>query len=154
MGMPRGPGSYPPRRRSRPKAPVSSATRRPDRTQGILPLRAPERIGAQKIRDRDERLPIGRRVTRFLLLLTAAVLLANGIAGERGLIQTARVRREYRQLTEAVARIQRENRQLALQAYRLRHDPSAIEELARGELGLVLPGEQLFIITERPVPGP
>ena len=87
-------------------------------------------------------------------MLTAAVLLANGIAGERGLVQTARVRREYRQLTAAVAQLQRENRQLALQADRLRHDPSAIEELARGELGLIRPGEQLFIITDRPLPGP
>ena len=132
---------------------MSSATRRRDRTQGTLPL-YPWRTGAQKIRPRDERFPTGRRVTRFLLMLTAAVLLANGIAGERGLVQTARVRREYRQLTAAVAQLQRENRQLALQADRLRHDPSAIEELARGELGLIRPGEQLFIITDRPLPGP
>ena len=89
---------------------------------------------------------------RFLLILTATVLLANGIAGERGLVQTARARRKYRELSETVARLQRENRQLALQADRLRHDPSAIEELARGELGLIRPGEQLFIITDRPVP--
>ncbi len=64
----------------------------------------------------------------------------------------ARVRREYDQLTESVARLRRENRQLALQADRLRHDPAAIEELARRELGLIRPGEQLFIITDRPVP--
>ncbi len=97
---------------------------------------------------------MGRRVARFLLVLTAAVLLANAVAGERGLVQSARVRREYQHLAESVARLQAENRQLALQADRLRHDPSAIEELARRELGLIRPGEQLFIITDRPVPGP
>ncbi|HIN10000.1 MAG TPA: septum formation initiator family protein [Acidobacteria bacterium] len=78
--------------------------------------------------------------------------MANAIAGERGLVQTARVRRAYLQMADSIARLQRENRQLALQADRLRHDPSAIEELARRELGLIRPGEQLFIITDRPVP--
>ncbi len=97
---------------------------------------------------------MGRRVARFLLVLTAAILLANAVAGERGLVQSARVRREYQHLAESVARLPAENRQLALQADRLRHDPSAIEELARGELGLIRPGEQLFIITDRPVPEP
>ncbi len=150
--MTRGPRLSSPRRRSRRKARGPSATRRPDRAQGILPFRSPTRSGAQKIRHNDERPPIGRRLARFLLVLTAAVLLANAIAGERGLVQTATVRREYRQLVDSIARLQRENRQLALQADRLRHDPWAIEELARRELGLIRPGEQLFIITDRPVP--
>jgi cell division protein FtsB len=88
------------------------------------------------------------------LILTAAVLLANAVAGERGLIQTARVQREYQHLADSVARLQHENRGLAQQADRLRHDLSAIEELARRELGLIRPGEQLFIITERPRSGP
>ena len=93
-------------------------------------------------------------MARSLLVLTAAVLLANAIAGERGLVQSARVRREHQQLAESVVRLQEENRQLSLQAERLRHDPSAIEELARGELGLIRTGEQLFIITDRPIPEP
>ncbi len=90
-------------------------------------------------------------MAKFLLLLTAAVLLANAVAGERGLVQTARARREYQHLANSVARLQQENRQLAQQADRLRHDHSAIEEVARRELGLIRPGEQLFIITERPL---
>jgi len=98
--------------------------------------------------------PIGRRLTRFLLALIAAILLANAIAGERGLLQIARVRREYQDLTESVAQLRRENRQLARQADRLRHDPSAVEELARRELGFIRPGEQLFLFTDRPVPRP
>ena len=90
-------------------------------------------------------------MARLLLALTAAILLANAIAGERGLLQTTGARRKYQQLTKSVRELQRENRQLAFQADRLRHDPSAIEELARGELGLIRPGEELFIITDRPV---
>ena len=119
----------------------------------MLLLRPPAQSGAQKIRHHDARPPIGRRLARFVLILTTAVLLGNAVAGERGLVQTATVRREYKQLAESVARLQRENRHLALQADRLRQDPSAIEELARRELGLIRPGEQLFIFIERPVPG-
>jgi cell division protein FtsB len=31
---------------------------------------------------------------------------------------------------------------------RLKDDPAAIEELARGELGLMRPGEKLFIVKD------
>ena len=151
MPRPRAPF---PRRRSQPKTTGSSATRRADRAQGLLPLQPATRSGAQKVRPPDTQPPIGRRLVKFLLLLTAAVLLANAVAGERGLVQTARVRREYQHLADSVARLQQENRGLAQQADRLRHDPSAIEELARRQLGLIRPGEQLFIITERPLSGP
>jgi cell division protein FtsB len=34
------------------------------------------------------------------------------------------------------------------EARRLREEPSAIEEIARRELGLIKPGEKLFIIRE------
>ena len=142
-----------PRRRARPKGSGSSATRRPDRAQGLLPLQPATRSGAQKVRQPDHQPPIGRRVAKFLLLLTTAVVLANAVAGERGLGQTTRARQKYQQLADAIARLQRENRQLARQADRLRHDPSTIEELARRELGLIRPGEQLFIITEQPPSG-
>ncbi len=151
MPRPR-PSSTP--RRSPPKTTGSSATRRPDRAQGLLPLRPAARSGAQQVRPADTPPPIGRRLAKLLLSLTAAVLLANAVAGERGLIQTARVQREYQHLADSVARLQHENRGLAQQADRLRHDLSAIEELARRELGLIRPGEQLFIITERPRSGP
>lgn len=85
--------------------------------------------------------------------LTLAVIVANGVAGDRGLIQTVRMRGERQDLAAAISRLHDENRRLTRQAARLRDDPSAIEELARGELGLIRPGERLFILTDRPVPG-
>ena len=36
------------------------------------------------------------------------------------------------------------------EARRLREDPSAIEDLARRELGLIKPGEKLFIVKDIP----
>ena len=47
-----------------------------------------------------------------------------------------------------------ENAGLRLQAQRLREDPSAIEELARQELGLIKPGERLFIVKDVAPPNP
>lgn len=88
-----------------------------------------------------------------LLWLTTAVLIANALVGDRGLVQTVNVRRAHQQLADSITRLQHENRRLARQAERLRHDRSAIVELARGELGLIQPGEQLFIITDRPILG-
>jgi len=77
---------------------------------------------------------------------------ANAILGTRGFAQTLITRRESQQLAESISDLQRENRQLANLAERLRHDPDAIEALARGELGFILPGERLFIVVDRTRP--
>ena len=147
--MPRAP-QPPSRRRARPGA---SAARRPAGLQPELPFRPPKRAGAQKIRATDGPPPITRRVALLLLGLVTVLLVANAIAGERGLVQTLLIQRDRQALADEIAGLQRENRQLAAQAERLRHDPGAVEELARGELGLIRPGEQLFIIVDRPLPG-
>ena len=41
-----------------------------------------------------------------------------------------------------------ENARLREEARRLREDPAAIEEIARRELGLIKPGEKLFIVRD------
>jgi cell division protein FtsB len=41
-----------------------------------------------------------------------------------------------------------ENARLREEARRLREEPEAIEEIARRELGLIKPGETLFIIKD------
>ncbi len=43
-----------------------------------------------------------------------------------------------------------ENQRLREQARRYREDPVTIEELARKDLGLIKPGEKLFIIRDLP----
>lgn len=99
-------------------------------------------------------MPIRRRVAVALIVLTLAVLLANAVAGDRGLIQSVKIRSERTGLADSIEQIRRENHRLALQAERLRNDPSTIEFLAREELGLIRPNEQLFIVTNRPDPLP
>ena len=53
-------------------------------------------------------------------------------------------------LTSALARPAR----LRDTARRLREDPATIEEVARRELGLIKPGEQLFIVRDVVPAGP
>ena len=43
-----------------------------------------------------------------------------------------------------------ENAKLRDQARRLREDPTAMEEIARRELGLIKPGERVFIVKDIP----
>ena len=59
-----------------------------------------------------------------------------------------KARQQYQSLETSLARARVENAQLREQARQLREDPQAIEEIARRELGLIRPGEKLFIIKD------
>ena len=87
---------------------------------------------------------------QLLLLFVAAVILLDGLVGERGLLATLRARRDYDELSATIARERAENARLRDQARRLREDPAAIEEIARRDLGLIKPGEKVFIIKDVP----
>lgn len=89
----------------------------------------------------------------MLLLLAAAVIIADSLVGDRGLLAMLRARREYDELSMTIDRERAENARLRDQVRRLRTDPKAIEEVARRDLGLIRPGEKLFIIRDVP-PGP
>jgi cell division protein FtsB len=91
-----------------------------------------------------------RRIVRWLLLFVAALIVVDGLVGERGLLAMLRARREYDELSANIARQRADNARLRDEARRLREDPSAIEEVARRELGLIKPGEKVFIIKDLP----
>lgn len=95
------------------------------------------------------RRPRSRTIARAVLFLAAAVIMLDALAGDRGLLAMLRVRREYRELAATVARAHAENAKLAEQARRLREDPAAVEEVARRELGLIKPGEKVFILKDK-----
>jgi len=61
-----------------------------------------------------------------------------------------RARHEHDELAAALARQRTENARMREEARRLKEDPTAIEEIARRELGLIKPGEKVFIIREIP----
>ena len=100
-----------------------------------------------------KRAPARRRVVRWLLILTAAVIVVDAVVGEQGLLALQRAKRDYQRLSESLERQRTENDRLREEARRLREDPSAIEEVARRELGLIRPGEKVFIIRDLPSAG-
>jgi cell division protein FtsB len=89
-----------------------------------------------------------RRFWSHAMLFAACVLLLNGLFGERGLMETMRVRRAYAASERDLARVKRENAGLRDLARRLRTDPRTIETVARGELGLVRDGEILVTVRD------
>jgi cell division protein FtsB len=95
------------------------------------------------------RRPVSLRVIfRVLVVLAGAVVIADTSVGERGLIAVVGARREYRQLAAEIDRLRAQNAALREQARRLREDATVIEEVARRELGLIRPGEKVFIIRD------
>jgi cell division protein FtsB len=99
---------------------------------------------------RDQPRPAGRgrRLIHFLLIFVAAVLVIDALVGERGLLAMLETRQQFAELSADLTRARVENARLREQARRLREEPEAIEEIARRELGLIKPGETLFIIKD------
>ena len=78
------------------------------------------------------------------------MIVVDGLVGERGLLAMMRARRQYDELSATLARQRADNARLRDEARRLSEDPLAIEEIARRELGLIRPGERVFIIKDLP----
>jgi cell division protein FtsB len=94
----------------------------------------------------------GRHALQYVLVLIGGVLLVNALVGEKGLIEMLKKRQEYYALEQALERSRIENARLREEARQLKEDATAVEDLARRELGLIKPGEKLFIITDVPSP--
>jgi cell division protein FtsB len=84
----------------------------------------------------------------FLLLFLALVLALDALVGDRGVFAVMQARREYTEVETALANARAQTARLREEERRLREDSTAIEELARQHLGLVKPGETLFIIKD------
>lgn len=84
------------------------------------------------------------------LIFITSIVLVDALVGEKGFLATIRARREYNQLAGELARMRAENARLRKTVRELREEPATIEELARRELGLIRPGEMLFIIKDVP----
>lgn len=86
------------------------------------------------------------------MLVVGCVLFIDALVGDKGLLAMLQARQQYRDLEQSLAEVRAENADLREEAERLREDPSAIEELARRDLGLIKPGEKLFIVKDVPTP--
>jgi cell division protein FtsB len=92
----------------------------------------------------------GNRAVYVLLLFVACVLVIDGLVGDSGWLAMLRARQEYNELSATIANQRSDNARLREEVRRLQEDPSAIEEIARRELGLIKPGERVFIIKDIP----
>ena len=88
-----------------------------------------------------------RPFSRWALILIAGVLLLNALIGERGLLATLNAVQARSRLLSDIATIREENTLLRQYAFQLRKDPETIEAVARRELGLIRPGERLFLFS-------
>ena len=90
----------------------------------------------------------GRRILFALFGFVVCVLAVDALVGDQGLLASIRARKHYNELASELARLRNENAALRDEQHRLNDDPAAIEEIARRELGLMSPGEKLFIIKD------
>ena len=88
------------------------------------------------------------RAIQYLLLFVGSVLLVDALVGDKGLAAMLKARDDYQRLEHALAHSREENARLRDEARRLREDPEAIEAIARRDLGLIKPGEKLFIVKD------
>jgi len=101
----------------------------------------------------DARRGPGRRRGLLLALsFLVGFLVFDGLAGDRGTLALIRARQRHAQLSAQVDGARAANAQLRKQIRRLTEDPAAIEEIARRELGLIKPGERLFIVRDISAP--
>ena len=89
---------------------------------------------------------------QYVVLLIGCIIIVDALVGDRGLLAMMKARRDYQALEGALAHDRAENARMREEARRLREDPQAIEEVARRELGLIKPGEKLFIVKDVPAP--
>jgi cell division protein FtsB len=88
----------------------------------------------------------GNRLLNYGLVFVTVVLVTDALVGDKGLLDTMRARRQYAEVATSLAQKRRENERLRDEIRRLKEDPSAIESLAREELGLMREGEVLFVV--------
>jgi cell division protein FtsB len=92
--------------------------------------------------------PAGRagRWIRYVLVAMTVVLLVDAVFGDKGLLALLQAQKQFAAVERALQQSRDDNAKLRQMARRLREDPSAIEAVAREQLGLIKPGEKLFIV--------
>jgi cell division protein FtsB len=91
-----------------------------------------------------------RRFLRYGLIGLTLVLVVDALVGDKGLLTLLQAREQYRAVERALERERAANQAMRDEAYQLRTSARAIEDAARRELGLIKPGEKVFIIRDVP----
>jgi cell division protein FtsB len=124
--------------------------------QSIDPHATPRADATPPLRRRPASLPdpgparLRNRILNYVLALVAFVLVVDSLVGDKGLLETLRARRQYADISGALTAKRQENTRLRDEIRRLKEDPASVEAIAREELGLIRPGEILFIVHDEP----
>jgi len=89
-----------------------------------------------------------RRAVNYTLTFITVVLVVDALVGDKGLLETMRARKQYAEVAASLAAVQLQNDRLRDQIQRLTSDPETIESVAREELGLIRPGELVFVVKD------
>ena len=90
----------------------------------------------------------GRRLVQYGLLFLGCLLFLDALVGEKGFVENLKARQQFQALERSLGRLKDDNERLRKEAELLRTDPQTIEGIARRELGLMKPGEKLFIVKD------
>jgi cell division protein FtsB len=93
-----------------------------------------------------------RKLLNVLLGFITVVLLVDALVGEEGLMDRLRAREEFAKAAAALEALKHENAAMREEKRRLQEDPTMIEAIAREQLGLIRPGEMMFIIKDTRTP--
>jgi cell division protein FtsB len=91
---------------------------------------------------------------RRALIFATVVVLVDAVVGQSGLAQSFRARHEYEQALRELNALRAENAALTERARQLNQDWTAIESLAREELGYLRRGEIVFVVKPAALPAP
>jgi cell division protein FtsB len=89
-----------------------------------------------------------RRIINYTLTFVTFVLVVDALVGDKGLLETMRARKQYAEVAASLQTLRQENDRLRDQIHRLTDDPGTIESVARQELGLIRPGEVVFVVKD------
>jgi cell division protein FtsB len=95
-----------------------------------------------------------RRLVEGVLMVVGSVVLLDAFFGDQGLVEMLKAREEGRALAEKIAQVKGVNLRLDQEINSLLTDPEAIEELARRELGMIKPGEKVYVLRDQETPEP
>ena len=89
-----------------------------------------------------------RRAVHLLLVFVSLVLVIDALIGEKGLVKSLQARQHFREVAASLETLRRDNAKLRDEVRRLNEDPATIESVAREQLGLIRPGEIVFIFKD------
>jgi cell division protein FtsB len=101
--------------------------------------------------ERSGEISLRRKAATLGSIIALVALIVGALFGDRGLLHLIEQRHRTEVLALELGALQAENASLTMEIAALRSDPRAIERIAREELGMLRPGETVFLVRE---PGP